>query len=204
MGTKESIIDLSLELFSTGGYESVSMREIAKAVGIRESSIYKHFKNKNDILNEIVIHCKNKLEQIFLELNVPGGVYGTNIERYEEMTVKDVAKLCCSVFFTQIDNEEIVRFKRLLTIEQYKNEELGNIYREIFIERPIYYQKKVFEFLRDKGIIYDTDCEILAFEFFSPFFTVQYRYIDNKEKQKEALMKHVEHFLTSHIKEEFK
>lgn len=39
MGTKENIINSSLDLFSTGGYEAVSMREIARKVGIRESSI---------------------------------------------------------------------------------------------------------------------------------------------------------------------
>lgn len=204
MGTKENIINSSLDLFSTGGYEAVSMREIARKVGIRESSIYKHFKGKHEILDGIVIQCKEKIEQIFMKLNVPGGVYGTDMKIYGEMTVEEVAKLCCKVFFAQLHDEEIVKFKRLLTIEQYKNEELGNIYREIFIERPITYQKKVFEFLIKTGFFYDADSEILVLEFFSPFFMIQHRYVDDIEKQKDLLMKHTKYFLTTHIKEEFK
>ena len=42
--TKQKIIEESLKLFSEKGYEGVSMREIASAVGIKGASIYNHFK----------------------------------------------------------------------------------------------------------------------------------------------------------------
>jgi AcrR family transcriptional regulator len=41
--TKEKIFDAAVELFAERGYDGVSIRDIAKAVGIRESSVYKHF-----------------------------------------------------------------------------------------------------------------------------------------------------------------
>lgn len=43
MNTKERILQESLTLFSIRGYEAVSMREIGRSVGIKESSIYKHY-----------------------------------------------------------------------------------------------------------------------------------------------------------------
>ena len=46
MNTKEKILDVSLSMFSTSGYEAVSIRDICRTVGIKESSIYYHFKNK--------------------------------------------------------------------------------------------------------------------------------------------------------------
>ena len=40
--TKQRILEKSLELFSTKGYDSVSVGEIAKAVGIKAPSLYKN------------------------------------------------------------------------------------------------------------------------------------------------------------------
>lgn len=50
--TKEEIFNQALLLISKYGYENVSMRDIAEAVGIRASSIYNHFPNKEQILGE--------------------------------------------------------------------------------------------------------------------------------------------------------
>lgn len=48
--TKEKIFDVSLDLFSQKGFDAVSVREIAREVGIRQNSIYNHYKNKEAIL----------------------------------------------------------------------------------------------------------------------------------------------------------
>ena len=47
--TKQKILDKALELFSTQGYDSVSVGEIAKAVGIKAPSLYNHFPGKQAI-----------------------------------------------------------------------------------------------------------------------------------------------------------
>ena len=44
----------ALNLFSVKGYDPVSVRDIAYAVGIKESSLYNHFKNKQDIFDSIL------------------------------------------------------------------------------------------------------------------------------------------------------
>ena len=54
MSNKEKIFDRSIDLFSQFGYDRVSMRQIAKEVGIKESSIYNHYKSKESILDEIL------------------------------------------------------------------------------------------------------------------------------------------------------
>lgn len=58
MTTKERITDEALTLFSRHGYNGTSVKSIANAVGIKDSSIYKHFKTKREIVDAIV-------EQIF-------------------------------------------------------------------------------------------------------------------------------------------
>ncbi len=54
MSNKEKIFDRSIELFSEFGYDRVSIRRIAKEVGIKESSIYNHYKSKESILDVIL------------------------------------------------------------------------------------------------------------------------------------------------------
>ena len=51
--TRERILEVSLELFSLRGTEAVSIRDICAQVGIKESSVYYHFKNKQAIVDEI-------------------------------------------------------------------------------------------------------------------------------------------------------
>lgn len=52
--TRQKILDKSLELFSARGYDSVSVGDIAKAVGIKAPSLYNHFPSKRAIFDAIV------------------------------------------------------------------------------------------------------------------------------------------------------
>ena len=52
--TRQRILDEALELFSAKGYDSVSVGEIAKAVGIKAPSLYNHFPSKQAIFDAIV------------------------------------------------------------------------------------------------------------------------------------------------------
>ncbi|MDR2956889.1 MAG: TetR/AcrR family transcriptional regulator [Coriobacteriales bacterium] len=50
--TKEQILDAFVEMIATLGYENVSMRDIATKVGINPASIYYHFDNKGQLLEQ--------------------------------------------------------------------------------------------------------------------------------------------------------
>jgi len=52
--TRERILAEALDLFAQSGYGGASMRELARRVGIRESSLYNHFAGKAAILEAIV------------------------------------------------------------------------------------------------------------------------------------------------------
>jgi AcrR family transcriptional regulator len=52
--TRREILDRSLELFAEHGFTGSSMRDLAKAVGVRESALYHHFPNKDAILEAIL------------------------------------------------------------------------------------------------------------------------------------------------------
>lgn len=58
---REQIMNAAAELFAAEGYDSVSMRKIAKRIGYTPMSIYLHFEDKADLLDCV---C----EQAFSEL----------------------------------------------------------------------------------------------------------------------------------------
>ena len=52
-GTREKIIKAAIILFSDIGYSKVSVRDIAKKVGIKAASLYSHFRSKQEILHSL-------------------------------------------------------------------------------------------------------------------------------------------------------
>jgi AcrR family transcriptional regulator len=52
--TRDRILAAALELFSQHGYAGTSVRELARRVGIRESSLYNHFESKAAILDALM------------------------------------------------------------------------------------------------------------------------------------------------------
>lgn len=47
--SSQRIRDIALELFTKKGYEGASLADIAELVGIKKSSIYNHYKSKDDL-----------------------------------------------------------------------------------------------------------------------------------------------------------
>lgn len=66
--TKENIMYQALTLFSDRGYEGVTMRDIASAVGIKAASLYNHFKSKEDIFNIIIDEMSKRYEEAVLKI----------------------------------------------------------------------------------------------------------------------------------------
>ena len=52
--TKQAILSTALHLFAADGYEAVSVSQIAGALGMGKSALYKHYRNKRDIFDQIV------------------------------------------------------------------------------------------------------------------------------------------------------
>ncbi|GGK10101.1 hypothetical protein GCM10007962_00340 [Yeosuana aromativorans] len=52
---KNEIIKTAATLFKDKGYSAVTMRDIAKAMGIKAASLYNHINSKQDILKAIII-----------------------------------------------------------------------------------------------------------------------------------------------------
>lgn len=61
--TKQSIFEAAVDMFSKKGYHNVSVRQIAKRVGIGASSIYNHYNSKEEILEDIFDFYEENLKK---------------------------------------------------------------------------------------------------------------------------------------------
>lgn len=60
---KAQIIQTAAKLFKEKGYSAVTMRDLAKAMGIRAASLYNHINSKQDILKDIIISLAEEFTQ---------------------------------------------------------------------------------------------------------------------------------------------
>lgn len=74
------------------------------------------------------------------------------------------------IFEYYFTDEKVVQFRRMLTIEQFKNEKMAKTYRELNIEAALSFQTKVFEMLVESGSFIQGDPKIIARQFFAPLF----------------------------------
>ena len=53
--TKDNILGLTVSLIGQQGYEYISARKITQSLGISSSAFYKHFKSKEELLDEVLV-----------------------------------------------------------------------------------------------------------------------------------------------------
>ena len=58
--TRESIISAALDVFSRQGYCSTTLNDIAKEIGLTKGAVYWHFKNKSDLLAELINYYERR------------------------------------------------------------------------------------------------------------------------------------------------
>src|SRR4051812_41214546 len=57
------ILSASIELFSQYGFKTITMDDIARRAGISKKTLYQHFANKQEVVNESVIWYKNQMTE---------------------------------------------------------------------------------------------------------------------------------------------
>lgn len=63
--TRQAILDAALELFADKGYFGTSLRDVATAVGVRESALYNYFKSKEALFDALILaHEHSKTQRL--------------------------------------------------------------------------------------------------------------------------------------------
>lgn len=197
MGTKEKILMTSLNLFSKKGFEGVSVREIAGEVGVRESALYKHFRNKQEILDSIIQEISERIEKAYIENGVPEAVTSDISKGYESLSSEQLCDIAWNLFEMYVKDPMISNYRKLLVREQFNHSEAAAQYNNRFVVGVIKKQSMVFEQLVNSGFFRKEDTEVIALHFYGPIFLLFQQYDCNPEQEneiKERLFKHVTAF----------
>lgn len=157
--TKERIFDVSLDLFSQKGFDAVSVREIAREVGIRESSIYNHYKNKEAILDAIIEYFKSELSQ--------SGLPEEEATDLMEQSPKVFFEVGARAYIDQINTPQMEKIWRLVSIETYHNQKIRGFFKKELLEEPLTVWENVFQIFIEKNMIKPLNPRTLAYEYFS-------------------------------------
>ena len=166
MSTKEKIFDVSLDLFSRKGYDSVSLREIAEEVGIKKSSIYSHYSCKEAILMDIFEYFTDlfKYDELLnnkdLNLNSDNEILLENPELFYHMGSEAIKEM--------MSEERNLKIWKLIFIQMHYNENIRLFFQNEILVKPLIFWNGFFTILKEKGIIrQDTNSKLLAKEYYS-------------------------------------
>lgn len=191
--TRQKALDKALELFSAKGYDSVSVGEIAKAVGIKAPSLYNHFPSKQAIFDAIVDSTAAKYEADTDKINIHVQDVKRDIPIFTETTEEALFEKVRQIFEYSLHNDTVSRFRRMMTIEQFRSPELAALYSKRYVERILNYHADIFRALIASGEITAADPDALAMMYVAPVITLIGICDRQPEREQECLEKLRDH-----------
>ncbi len=204
--TKEIILFESLKLFADKGYDGVTVRDIAAEVGIKQSSLYKHFSSKQEIFDTLVSAIQLRFRYASTSFKLPNGELQEMAKKYATGGNEVLKKISSEIFHFYLKDPYASQFRKMLSIEKYKNKEIDRIYREVYIDIAISYQATLFDEMIKQGYMRQANPEVMALQFFAPIFLLLNKYDGIAEKEEEAIKMlglHIEQFDMIYRKEAF-
>ncbi len=196
--TKESILTAALHLFAQDGYEAVSVSMIAGALGMTKGALYKHYKNKRDIFDSIVERMKERDYERAGEYQMPEEPAEKGTEAYRNTSLEQIGAYSKAQFRYWTEDEFSSDFRKLLTLEQYRDPEMGQLYQQYLASGPLLYMADIFGELTGRK----SEAMQLALEFFGPFFLLLSVYDSAEDKAGviQSADQHIDCF-TAYLKE---
>ncbi len=189
--TKEKILKHALKLFSSKGYKATTVRDIAGSIGIKQSALYNHFKNKDEILETLISNLTSSAIVTLFDNKEP-----QELHRQGKSLLMSIASTFKLISF---DGQNEALFK-LLMQEIYRNERIREIYNEYFYQENVKKLSGLFFAMMQDDMIKSSDPLLLANEFFSPLFFYQMQVsllkLDKKSTSSVVSLfeKHVDYF----------
>ena len=176
--TKERILDAALEMFSRNGYAGTNIRELSASLGLVKSGVYKHFESKEAIWNALLDKMIAYYEEHFGSAEhlppVPD-------------TPEELVRMTMQLVNVTVHDERIVMTRKLLSIEQFRDERARNLATKHFLTGLTDMFTRLFRGMMDRGLLRDDDPEMLAFAYIAPISALIHLCDREPEKTEETL-----------------
>ncbi len=190
--TKEKILEEALKLFAQSGYMGTSMNEIASRLGVTKAALYKHYSSKQEILDSIVERMNQMDAERTKEYEMPHGDMEEVIAGYKNTAVEKIRQFTKVQFLHWTEDEFSCCFRKMLTLEQYRDPEMAKLYQNYLAEGPLRYMEAIFSGIAESS----EDAKQLAVDFYGSIFLLYSIYdgAENKQEVVKLVDAHVERF----------
>ena len=148
---KEEILIVALHLFARDGYEAVSVSQIAGELDMTKGALYRHYKSKRDIFDCIVQRMEQQDSEQARQNEVPEESIEKVPEEYQNVSVEDFVGYSKSMFEYWTEEDFASSFRKMLTIEQFRSEEMQNLYQQYLVSGLTEYVKDLFKNMEIKN-----------------------------------------------------
>ena len=162
--TKEKILEEALKLFAQSGYMGTSMNEIASRLGVTKAALYKHYSSKQEILDSIVERMNRMDAKRTKEYEMPDGDMEEVIAGYKNTALGKIRQFTKVQFLHWTEEEFSCCFRKMLTLEQYRDPEMAKLYQNYLGAGPLEY---VEELLKSHGV---SKAKEKALAFYAPMY----------------------------------
>jgi AcrR family transcriptional regulator len=161
--TRQHILDAALDLFAEKGFFGTSMRELARAVGVRESAIYHHFASKDALLDALMIDAGQEKVNLF----------DRTMERLRGLPVRDLLTQLARTMVESWEEPREQRLWRIMCIEGFRLSECGRFELDAAFRSARSRLETLFAGLAAEGKIKPVEPKLAAMEFMAPMFMVR-------------------------------
>ena len=191
--TKERILETALELFAQSGYLGTSMSDIAARLGITKAALYKHYAGKQEILDRIVQRMNELDAARAAAYEIPGAAPEGFAQAYLNTPLDRIRAYSTAQFDHWTREPFSANFRKMLTLEQYRDARLAQLYQENLASGPVKYMAAIFRPLTDS----DETAMQLALDFYGPMYLLYSVYDGAAEQSAVAPMleAHIDRFI---------
>ena len=152
--TIRKILDISADLFARNGYDGVSMRQIAENAGIKESSLYNHFKSKTDIM-----------ETLFDEfISLVPQTRPSDEETDRMLMLMDPEEVFKNIIF-QVGRSvsgTLLNTLMIINYEKFRNPRAAEMYYKYVVKEPADYYERLINKMIERKMVKPVDARIIA------------------------------------------
>lgn len=192
--TKERILEAALSLFAQNGYLGTSMSDIAAQLEITKAALYKHYTGgKQEILDSITERMGRMDFERAEEYDMPQSEPDGFAEAYMRTPLEKIRAYSMVQFDHWTKETFSANFRKMLTLEQYRDPKLARLYRDYLTEGPTEYMAAIFRARTDT----DKEAMQLALEFYGPMFLLYSVYdgAEDKASVSPMLAAHIDRFI---------
>ena len=187
--TKQRILDEALVMFAERGYEGTNMRELAQALGLGKSALYKHYTSKEDIWNSMLDQIEARYSESFGS--------NDNLPPIPD-SLDGLVEMSMSMIDFTIHDEQLILVRRVLLMEQFRDERAKALTADHFLNRLERIFAYVFEGMMEAGLLKRADPALLALAYTAPVSALIQqcdRYPDKELEIMDRIQTFITHFV---------